>query len=220
VPQFLSEMDGVEELRDVIIIGATNRQDLLDPAILRPGRLDAKIKIDRPGRDTARSIFAKYIVQELPIAESEIAAAGSIAAGIESMIDRAVAVIFSDASQYNVSGQQVEGGVKTLPCRQFISGAMIESIVSRNKRRALKREVETGERGLLWSDLLASIREEFEQNKDQLVATTLNLSEEGLTITLSLPGVGAEEPRNRWLRPLERPWASTRSQRPRRQAVS
>jgi ATP-dependent 26S proteasome regulatory subunit len=207
VPQFLSEMDGVEVLSDVIIIGATNRQDLLDPAILRPGRLDAKIKIERPSRDAARSIFSKYIVPALPIAEDEVAAAGSVEAAIDNLIEQAVALLYSDSSRYHVAGQQVEGGAKTLTCRDFISGAMIESVVSRHKRRALKREIQAGQRGLSWSDLFESIREELEQNKDQLVATTLNLSEEGLTIELVLAvGGAADRPRNPWLRPIERPW--------------
>lgn len=206
VPQFLSEMDGVEALSDVIIIGATNRQDLLDPAILRPGRLDAKIKIERPGRDAARSIFSKYIIPALPIAEHEVVTAGSVETAIEHLIERAVALLYSDNSLYHVAGQQVEGGTKTLTCRDFVSGAMIESVVSRHKRRALKREIQAGQRGLSWADLFDSIREELEQNKDQLVATTLNLSEEGLTIELVLAGGGADRPRNPWLRPIERPW--------------
>jgi proteasome-associated ATPase len=216
VPQFLSEMDGVEELVDVIIIGATNRQDLLDPAILRPGRLDAKIKINRPGREASRAIFGKYLVASLPIAEDEVAAAGSLAAALESLIDRAVAVMFSDVSQYHVAGQQVEGGKKSFRLREFVSGAMIESVVSRCKRRALKREIDSGERGLHWALLLDSIREEFEQNKDQLVSTNLNLSEEGLTIELVLARDEKARQQSPWLRPLERPWAA----RPRVAAVN
>jgi proteasome-associated ATPase len=210
VPQFLSEMDGVEELSNVIIIGATNRQDLLDPAIVRPGRLDAKIKVDRPGRAGARRIFAKYLLPELPIAAAEIAAAGSPAAAADSLIERAVALIYSDTSAYQVTGTQVEGGAKTLPCRDFMSGAMIESIVSRHKRRAVKREIDSGLNGLSWSDLEEAIREEFEQNKDQLVAAALNLSEAGLTIELALSTGAAESPESSWLQPLHRPWVRAR----------
>lgn len=208
VPQLLSEMDGVEELTNVIIIGATNRQDLLDPAILRSGRLDAKIKIDRPGREASRAIFSKYLVPSLPVAPEEVAAAGSLAAALGRLIESAVDIIFSDASQYHVAGQQVEGGKKSFRLREFISGAMIESVVSRCKRRALKREIDSGERGVDWLSLLDSIREEFDQNKDQLVSTALNLSEEGLTIELVLArGETTIRRQNPWLRPLERPWA-------------
>lgn len=207
VPQLLSEMDGVEELTNVIIIGATNRQDLLDPAILRPGRLDAKIKVDRPGREASRSIFSKYLVKTLPISPAEVAVEGSEVAAIESLIERAVAIIFSDASQYHVAGQQVEDGRKSFRLREFISGAMIESIVSRAKRRALKSEIDAGEQGIGWPGLLESIREEFEQNKDQLVSTALNLSEEGLTIELVLARGDTSHAINAWLLPLERPWA-------------
>jgi proteasome-associated ATPase len=207
VPQFLSEMDGVEELTNVIIIGATNRQDLLDPAILRPGRLDAKIKIERPGREASRAIFGKYLVPSLPIAPEEVAAAGSVAAALESLTERAVGIVFSDASQYHVAGRQVEGGKKSFRLREFISGAMIESVVSRCKRRALKREIDSGERGIHWAALLDSIREEFDQNKDQLVSTALSLSEEELTIELVLARGETVRPQNPWLRPLDRPWA-------------
>jgi proteasome-associated ATPase len=207
VPQLLSEMDGVEELVNVIIIGATNRQDLLDPAILRPGRLDAKIKVDRPGREASRAIFGKYLIPTLPIAPEEISAAGSASAAVDSLIDRAVGILFSDASQYHVAGQQVEGGKKTFRLREFVSGAMIESVVSRAKRRALKQEIDSGEKGIAWPGLLESMREEFEQNKDQLVSTALNLSEEGLTIELVLARGETAVPQNSWLLPMQRPWA-------------
>lgn len=207
VPQLLSEMDGVEELTNVIIIGATNRQDLLDPAILRPGRLDAKIKVDRPGREASRSIFGKYLRPALPIAAEEIAAAGSVTAAIEILIERAVGILFADGSQYHVAGQQVEGGKKSFRLREFVSGAMIESVVSRAKRRALKQEIDAGEQGIRWTGLLESINEEFEQNKDQLVSSALNLSEEGLTIELVLARGDVTAPKSSWLSPLERPWA-------------
>jgi SpoVK/Ycf46/Vps4 family AAA+-type ATPase len=210
VPQLLSEMDGVEELSDVIIIGATNRQDLLDPAILRPGRLDAKIKVDRPGPQAARSIFSKYLVADLPVAPEEEAGAGSRAAAVEGWIERAVERIYADSNGYRVTGAQVEGRTKTFSCREFVSGAMIESIVSRTKRRALRREIETGSQGLTWNDVEQAIREELEQNKDQLVAGALNLPEEGLTIELVMAGAAAPERASSWLQPIHRPWARQR----------
>jgi proteasome-associated ATPase len=213
VPQFLAEIDGVEELRDVILIGATNRQDLLDPAILRPGRLDAKIKVDRPQRDGARAILRKYLPPTLPLAAAEAAAAGTAAAAIERMIGRAADVLYSAASALHVTGRQVEGRSKTLPWSQFVSGALLESVVSRAKRRALKREIEGGDEGLCWDDLSAALRQEFEQNKDQLVATTLNLAETGLTIEVAMDetaggsaGAAAAPGIDPWLAPAERPW--------------
>ncbi len=206
VPQFLSEIDGVEELNNVIIIGATNRQDLLDPAILRPGRLDAKIKIDRPNRDAAYAIFGKYLVPELPFDEAEVAAVGSAEAIIESVIERAVAIIYDDASVLRISGQPLGGQAKTLPWSDFVSGAMFDIIVSRAKKRALKREVDTGSKGLRWEDVRESIREEFEQNKDQLVSTTLHLPEEGLEIEVVMAEAEVGVEISPWLQPLERPW--------------
>jgi proteasome-associated ATPase len=211
VPQFLSEIDGVEELRDVILIGATNRQDLLDPAILRPGRLDAKIKIDRPRRDGARAILRKYLPPTLPIAASELAAAGAAPAAAESLIGRTADVLYAEASALHVTGRQVEGRGKILPCSQFVSGALLESVVNRAKKRALKREIAHGEGGLRWDDLAAALREEFEQNKDQLVATTLQIAETGLTIEVAMaedapaapPGTPPADP---WLQPPVRPW--------------
>jgi proteasome-associated ATPase len=211
VPQFLAEIDGVEELRDVILIGATNRQDLLDPAILRPGRLDAKIKIDRPRRDGAQAILRKYLTPALPIAPSEVAAAGTALAAMETLIERTARVLYAEASALHVTGRQVEGRSKTLPCNQFVSGALLESVVNRAKRRAVKREIASGERGLRWDDLAASLREEFEQNKDQLVATTLQIAETGLTIEVAMAEDAAGDivgapPGDPWLQLPVRPW--------------
>jgi proteasome-associated ATPase len=211
VPQFLAEIDGVEELRDVILIGATNRQDLLDPAILRPGRLDAKIKIDRPRRDGARAILRKYLPPAMPIAASELAAAGSPDAAAESLIRRTADLLYAEASALHVTGRQVEGRSKILPFSQFVSGAMLESVVNRAKKRALKREIAGGEGGVRWDDLAGGLREELEQNKDQLVATTLQIAETGLTIEVAMaedapmtvPGAPPVDP---WLQPPARPW--------------
>jgi len=211
VPQFLAEIDGVEELRDVILIGATNRQDLLDPAILRPGRLDAKIKIDRPRRDGAVAILRKYLPPELPVAASEAAAAGTAQAALERLGGRTADVLYATGSALHVTGRQVVGRSKTLPWSQFVSGALLESVVSRAKRRALKREVAAGEAGLRWDDLATALREEFEQNKDQLVATTLQIAETGLTIEVAMDeqdgvtGGGGPAP-DPWLQLPLRPW--------------
>jgi len=168
VPQFLSEIDGVEGLRNVIVVGASNRQDLLDPAVLRPGRLDKKIRIDRPGKNGARDIFSKYLTGELPIAESEIeAAGGSEAEAIKSMIDRAVKEMYETEDENKFLEVTYQHGEReTLYFRDFTSGAMIENIISRAKEYALKRMLEKGEKGIIFDDLSEAIRKEFKENED------------------------------------------------------
>jgi len=168
VPQFLSEIDGVEGLRNVIVVGASNRQDLLDPAVLRPGRLDKKIRIDRPNENGAKDIFSKYLTEALPIAESEIkAAGGSKAEAIKSMINHAVKEMYDtkDENQFLEVTYQ-HGERETLYFKDFTSGAMIENIVSRTKEYALKRMLENGEKGITFNDLSLAIRKEFKENED------------------------------------------------------
>jgi proteasome-associated ATPase len=168
VPQFLSEIDGVEGLRNVIVVGASNRQDLLDPAVLRPGRLDKKIRIDRPDEKGAKDIFSKYLTEELPIAESEIQAAnGNKPEAIGSMIDRAVKEMYSvrDENKFLEVTYQ-HGEREILYFKDFTSGAMIENIVSRAKECALKRMLRKGEKGIIFDDLSVAIRKEFKENED------------------------------------------------------
>ena len=168
VPQLLAEIDGVEGLRNVIVIGASNRQDLIDPAILRPGRLDVKIKIERPDRDAAAEIFRKYLTADLPIADSELREAGGssdaavaamIAAGVESMYTPTENNRFLEVTYAN-------GEREILYFKDFSSGAMIESIVRRAKKLALKRYISRGEKGMNSEDVLAAVREEFKENED------------------------------------------------------
>jgi len=168
VPQFLSEIDGVEGLRNVIVIGASNRQDLLDPAVLRPGRLDKKIKIDRPDKKGAEDIFRKYLTGELPIAQSEIDAAnGDKAEAVKSMIPRAIEEMYEERDENRFLEVTYErGGTETLYFRDFASGAMIENIVSRAKESALKRFINDGEKGITYADLSTAIREEYKENED------------------------------------------------------
>jgi proteasome-associated ATPase len=168
VPQFLSEIDGVEGLRNVIVVGASNRQDLLDPAVLRPGRLDKKIRIDRPNENGAKDIFSKYLTEKLPIAESEIkTAGGGKAEAIKNMIDRAVKEMYDikDENKFLEVTYQ-HGERETLYFKDFTSGAMIENIVSRTKEYALKRMLEKGEKGITFNDLSLAIRKEFKENED------------------------------------------------------
>ena len=204
VPQFLSEIDGVEELRDVIIIGATNRQDLLDAAILRPGRLDTKIKVERPNRDASASIFRKYVTDELPLGD---AASTGTEAAINGIVGKAVDLLFATGSVIFASGKRIPNGEKTLRCSGVMSGAMIENIVGRAKKRAVRREISGVETGLLWEDIREAIFEELNQNKDQLIAQELQMSEEDFVAEVRL-STGGEPVASEltWFEPIPRPW--------------
>jgi proteasome-associated ATPase len=158
VPQLLAEIDGVEGLRNVIVIGATNREDLIDPAILRPGRLDVKIKIERPDSQAATQIFARYLTDEIPIAAGE---------AVPGMIDATVAEMYrnDDANRFLEVTYQ-NGDKEILYYKDFASGAMIENIVRRAKKLAIKRVIAGGERGVGTSDLLAAIKQEYKEHED------------------------------------------------------
>jgi len=167
VPQFLTEVDGVEGLRNVVVIGASNRPDLLDPAILRPGRLDVKIKIDRPDRAAAADIFHKYVTSDLPIAAAEARRHGGIQPAIDAMITSALETMYSlgDENRF-LEVTYANGDKAVLYFHDFVSGAMIESIARRAKKFALKRYLGGAEKGLSTDDLLAAVREEFKENED------------------------------------------------------
>jgi len=167
VPQFLTEVDGVEGLRNVVVIGASNRPDLLDPAILRPGRLDVKIKIDRPDRAAAADIFHKYVTSDLPIAAAEARRHGGIQPAIDAMITSALETMYSlgDENRF-LEVTYASGDKAVLYFHDFVSGAMIESIARRAKEFALKRYLRGAEKGLSTDDLLAAVREEFKENED------------------------------------------------------
>jgi len=167
VPQFLTELDGVEGLRNVVVIGASNRPDLIDPAILRPGRLDVKIKIARPDRASAGDIFHRYLTGDLPIAAVEIRLHGGIHAAIEAMIAGALEAIYRcDEDNRFLEVTYASGDKEVLYFKDFISGAMIESVVRRAKTLALKRYIAGGEKGLVTGDLRAAVREECEENEE------------------------------------------------------
>ena len=166
VPQLLAEIDGVEGLKNVIVIGASNRQDLIDPAILRPGRLDVKIKIERPDRGAAADIFAKYLTADIPFAESETRG-GDVAAAIPSMITTTVEAMYSLSEENRfLEVTYANGDKEVLYFKDFSSGAMIESVVRRAKKLALKRYIGRGEKGIMADDLLTAVREEFKENED------------------------------------------------------
>jgi proteasome-associated ATPase len=169
VPQLLAEIDGVESLRDVIVIGATNREDLIDPAILRPGRLDVKIKIERPDADAAAQIFQRYLHAQLPIDETSIRelGGGDRAKAIRVMIEETVDDMYRVNDDNRFLEVTYQGGDKEiLYFKDFASGAMIENIVRRAKKLAVKREIAGKARGLSGDDLIQSIRQEYRENED------------------------------------------------------
>ena len=167
VPQFLTEVDGVEGLRNVVVIGASNRPDLIDPAILRPGRLDVKIKIDRPDRAAAGDIFHKYLTPDLPVATDEIREHGDVQTAIDAMIGAALDTMYSREEENRFLEVTYANGEKdVLYFNDFASGAMIEPVVRRAKKLALKRLIGGGAKGLTTDDLLAAVREEFKENED------------------------------------------------------
>lgn len=168
VPQLLAEIDGVEGLKNVIVIGASNRQDLIDPAILRPGRLDVKIKIERPDRTAAVDIFLKYLTDDIPIAAAETGQhGGDVQAAIQNMVPATVEGMYALSEENRfLEVTYANGDKEVLYFKDFASGAMIESVVRRAKKLALKRYIAGGEKGIGLDDLLTAVREEFKENED------------------------------------------------------
>ncbi|HVM55076.1 MAG TPA: proteasome ATPase [Acidimicrobiales bacterium] len=170
VPQLLAEIDGVEALKNVIVIGASNREDLIDPAILRPGRLDVKIKIERPNEDAAAQIFGRYLKTDLPLAQDEIDSlgGGDPEKAVRVMIERTVEVMYrtDDANRFLEVTYQ-NGDKEIMYFKDFSSGAMIENIVRRAKKLAIKRQISgEGVKGIRTDDLLASIQQEYKEHED------------------------------------------------------
>jgi proteasome-associated ATPase len=168
VPQLLSEIDGVEGLENVIVIGASNREDMIDPAILRPGRLDVKIKIERPDAEAAKDIFSKYVLSELPLHPDDMAEhGGSRSATVDAMIQRAVERMYSETEENRfLEVTYANGDKEVLYFKDFNSGAMIENIVARAKQMAIKQFLETGQKGIRVAHLLAACVDEFSENED------------------------------------------------------
>ena len=168
VPQLLSEIDGVEGLENVIVIGASNREDMIDPAILRPGRLDVKIKIERPDAEAARDIFGKYILSGLPIHKDDLAEHGGNAeATVAAMIQNTVERMYTDTEENQfLEVTYANGDKETLYFRDFNSGAMIQNIVDRAKKMAIKDLLTNDQRGIRMQHLLAACVDEFRENED------------------------------------------------------
>ena len=168
VPQLLAEIDGVESLKDVVVIGASNREDMIDPAILRPGRLDVKIKVDRPDEAAAREIFAIYLHERLPLHPEELSDHGGDAGrAIEEMIGRTVSKMYAeDVDNRFLEVTYANGEKEVLYFKDFNSGAMIENVVARAKKYAIKRFLDEQVKGLRTADLITAIRDEFRENED------------------------------------------------------
>jgi proteasome-associated ATPase len=168
VPQLLSEIDGVEGLENVIVIGASNREDMIDPAILRPGRLDVKIKIERPDAEAARDIFTKYVVTSLPLHPDDLAEhGGSPGSTVDEMIQRVVERMYSETEENRfLEVTYANGDKEVLYFKDFNSGAMIQNIVDRAKKMAIKEFLETGQKGLRVAHLLTACVDEFSENED------------------------------------------------------
>jgi proteasome-associated ATPase len=168
VPQLLSEIDGVEQLENVIVIGASNREDMIDPAILRPGRLDVKIKVERPDAEAAKDIFAKYVVPALPLHPEDLAEhGGNREATCLAMIQRVVERMYSETEENRfLEVTYANGDKEVLYFKDFNSGAMIENIVARAKKMAVKEHIEGGAKGLRMQHLLSACMDEFKENED------------------------------------------------------
>ena len=168
VPQLLSEIDGVEGLENVIVIGASNREDMIDPAILRPGRLDVKIKIERPDAEAAQDIFSKYLTEELPVHEEDLREFnGDRALTIKTMIEKVVDRMYAEIDDNRfLEVTYANGDKEVMYFKDFNSGAMIQNVVDRAKKYAIKSVLETGQRGLRVQHLLDSIVDEFAENED------------------------------------------------------
>ncbi len=168
VPQLLSELDGVEALKNVIVIGASNREDLIDPAILRPGRLDVKIKINRPAPEAAHQIFGIYLDSSVPLDAEELESCGGDAdALLAKMIEVTVETMYSESDENRfLEVTYANGDRELLYFKDFSSGAMIENIVRRAKKDAIKRQIAGGAPGVKTSDLITAIKQEFREHED------------------------------------------------------
>jgi proteasome-associated ATPase len=164
----LAEIDGVEGLENVIVIGASNREDMIDPAILRPGRLDVKIKIERPDAEAAKDIFSKYLKNSLPLHPDDVKEHGSsVEATVDAMIQAVVERMYTETEENRfLEVTYANGDKEVLYFKDFNSGAMIQNIVDRSKKMAIKDFLDHGQRGLRVSHLLAACVDEFKENED------------------------------------------------------
>ncbi len=167
VPQLLAELDGLEALENIVVIGATNREDLIDPAVLRPGRLDRKIRIPRPDKAMAVEIFAKYLTPDLPLAADLTAECGGPEGAVQRMIREVTDEMYSLKPENEfLEITYADGNLKNLYLKDFASGAIIENIVNRAKFSAVKRLIDQGDRGIGMADMFNALKQEFKENED------------------------------------------------------
>ena len=167
VPQFLAELDGLEVLEYVVVIGATNREDLIDPAILRPGRLDRKVRMPRPDREAAAEIFSKYLTQDLPLDTDVVEAFGSRSRAVDRMIEAVVDEMYSPKPENElIEITYANGSNKVLYMKDFASGAIIENVVRRAKFLAVKNLIDCGKKGISLEHMLMGLRQEYRENED------------------------------------------------------
>jgi proteasome-associated ATPase len=168
VAQFLSEIDGVESLKNVIVIGASNRQDLIDPAVLRPGRLDLKVKVNRPDKQAAYEIFTKYLTPDLPFhAQTQEKYGSDRSKIVDGMLRDTLDRMYSTSDENKfLEVTYAKGEREIFYFKDFSSGAMIENIVARAKKMAVKRLIDHNERGIQLEDLQQAVRDEFKENED------------------------------------------------------
>lgn len=227
VPQLLAEIDGVESMPNVLVIGASNRYDLIDPAVLRPGRLDIKIKIDRPDQLAARDILGKYLTIELPLEKEEFGPNVEKKDAITTLLAKTIGVIYNPASQIVISERRSKEDNTNLRRRattvirkgltDVVSGAMLANIVERAKRAAAERESAHQGTGISWAeDLLPAIKQECIESKDQYIfemregeLTYLDVDQYEADVLLAEEGVG-ERPQARWAHTKRRPWYASR----------
>jgi proteasome-associated ATPase len=167
VPQFLAELDGLEALENVVVIGATNREDLIDPAVLRPGRLDRKIRITRPDKPAAMEIFSKYLTAQLPIESCHLETLGGARRAVKWMIDEVSNELFDQKPENEfLEITYANGERKILYLKDLASGAIIENIVNRAKFLAVKTLIESGRKGIGIDHVFQALKAEFKENED------------------------------------------------------
>lgn len=228
VPQLLAEIDGIDALPNVLVVGASNRYDLIDPAVLRPGRLDIKIRVDRPSKSAAHDIMGKYLTPDLPIDEHDVRSAGSREQAAKNLIGKTVDVIYNPGSQILIySRASKEGGMRTREglrqrkaLTEAVSGAMLANIVERAKRNAAEREVNADGTGINWADdLRPAIRQECEESKDQYIFEARGGTHEMAYLDADLfeaevileEEIEAGRAVVRWARSKTRPWFVSRA---------
>ena len=169
VPMFCTEMDGIESLQDVVIILASNRHDLIDPAILRPGRIDRKIKINRPDQESASDIFGLYLTEDLPLDPEAVTAHGSAPAARQALIETATKALFARTEDTKFLEVALRSGrTESLHFGDLASGALIDNIVQRAKESAIKRAIADNtieQAGVSEEDLLEAVRSEYRENE-------------------------------------------------------